>query len=412
MRAYRKHYRTSWNETILGLTRSADGRFRPIGRSTPAWSGADEAKAIHQFRRWQANQAQGGATAAELDEASGIHHGPTLEGKIYWTKYFHDLLVRDPRHAAIELDDERLARLNELGERLPSLTLAEIGQAYLNKQPPLSKNWKRQSRQFWDEFCAVVKAETVRDVSPEDMSRYGDAILAAGKSPTYVAHRFGAIKSIFAFALKRGRDTEQLNRVLTLCKMLTPPRKNGTDPKPISPEHFAALLDAAPITFKAVFLLSLNAALYPSEVAAVKKSHIRDGCLVMDRNKTGAVRIAVLWQRAIDAIAAYQAEQPHESEYLFVGRTGQPWDGNHMSRHFRGIRAAAKTADDKPLPDTLEFAHIRDGAYSAAIQAGADITQARLVAGHSVGGISDAYIRRNPQMVADACRAIERHYFG
>ena len=24
------------------------------------------------------------------------HHGPTLEGKTYWARYFHELLVRDP----------------------------------------------------------------------------------------------------------------------------------------------------------------------------------------------------------------------------------------------------------------------------------------------------------------------------
>lgn len=57
-RSYRKHYLTSWGETIIGLTKSADGRFRPIGHSTPAWSG-DEAKVIHRFRMWQAEQDQG-----------------------------------------------------------------------------------------------------------------------------------------------------------------------------------------------------------------------------------------------------------------------------------------------------------------------------------------------------------------
>lgn len=47
----------------------------------------------------------------------------------------------------------------------------------------------------------------------------------------------------------------------------------------------------------------------------------------------------------------------------------------------------------------------------AAIEGGADITKARLLAGHKVG-ISDHYIKRNPKMVEDVCIAIEKHYFG
>ena len=409
-RPYRRHYRTSWGETMIGLTRSADGRFRPVGHSTPAWSGADEAKAIHRFRLWQARQGQGdGLTLEELDAECSVHFGPTGEGKIHWTRYYHELLTRDPRQAAVELDDERLARLGELGERLPSLALPEIGHAYQNKQPPLSASWQRKAARYWSEFCDIVRAETVRDITAEDIGHYSDAILAQrDKSPTYAAHRFGLVKSVFAYALKRGRDVERLNRVLTLCKMFTAPRKNGTDPKPISPEHFHALLDAAPTTFKAVLLLSLNAALYPSEVSAVKKNHcnLDTGTLVMERSKTRTVRVAVLWPRTIDAIRAYQAERPHESAYLFVGRTGKPWDGNHLTRHFRTIRDGIEGFDR-----SVEFAHLRDGAYTAAIEGGADLMHSKLLAGHRVG-ISDAYVKRNPLMVADACDAIERHYFG
>ena len=58
----------------------------------------------------------------------------------------------------------------------------------------------------------------------------------------------------------------------------------------------------------------------------------------------------------------------------------------------------------------ITFDTIRDGAYTAAIEAGADLTQAKLLAGHKVGML-DHYIRRNPKMVADCCSAIEAHYF-
>ena len=405
-RSYRKHYVTSWGETIVGLTKSTDGRFRPVGHSSPAWSGRDEAKAIHKFRLWQGSQQENGEPLD--DDDYGIHHGPTLEGKAYWSRYFHELLVRDPRQAAIELDDERLTRLNELGAREPSLPLAEMGESYRNKKPPLSPDWRRKAKLFWDEFCGITRAETVRDVTPDDLAQYGDEIHGREMSPTYAGHRFGLVKYVLNHALKRGKDTDQLQRVLTLCKMLETPRKNGTDPQPISPEHFNALLDAAPLKWKAVLLLSLNAALYPSEVAAVESKHVNldKRTLVMDRGKTGIPRVAVLWQRTVDAIRAYQAEARHQSSHLVVGRTGQPYDGNHVGRNFRRIRKEAS------VPDEIEFAHIRDGAYSAAFNAdGVEEKHAKVLAGHR-SGMSDAYVKRNPRCVAVACRAIEQSFFG
>ena len=112
----------------------------------------------------------------------------------------------------------------------------------------------------------------------------------------------------------------------------------------------------------------------------------------MGRGKTGVPRVAVLWRRTVEAIKAYQAEARHESSYLFVGRTGQPYDGNHVGRNFRRIRSEAG------VPDDVEFAHIRDGAYSAAFNAdGVEEKHAKVLAGHR-SGMSDAYVKRNPPL--------------
>lgn len=61
------------------------------------------------------------------------------------------------------------------------------------------------------------------------------------------------------------------------------------------------------------------------------------------------------------------------------------------------------------LPN-VEFQHIRDGAYTASVENGADFAHAQILAGHKTG-MSDRYVKRNPMMVADVCEAIERHYF-
>lgn len=68
-----------------------------------------------------------------------------------------------------------------------------------------------------------------------------------------------------------------------------------------------------------------------------------------------------------------------------------------------------KLVAPKGLP-SLEFNQIRDGAYTAAIEGGAEPMHAQILAGHRTG-IKDSYVKRNPKMVADACASIEKHYF-
>ncbi len=404
-RPYRKHYITSWGETVIGLTKSSDGRFRPIGHSTPAWAGRDEAKAIHRFRQWQDAQNPATLTYDELAAGEGISFPPDAYSKKHWRDYFHNLLLTDPRRAAIELDDERLSRLDELGDRKPSVTLTELGDLYAAKK--LSPKWQRKALQFWAEFGKLTGAKQVVDLGADELSRYSDAILRRDKSPTYTAQRFGVVKSILAHGLKRGKDIDRLQRVLTLCKMLEAPKKASVNPQPITPQHFRALVEVAKPKWQALYLLALNAALYPSEVAAVQSSHINldEKTLVMDRDKTGVPRVAVLWERTIVALREHLSTRKRCSPYLFVATTGNPYDGNHVTRHFRRHRSEAQ------IPDSVEFAHIRDGAYTAAVEAGVDAMQASLLAGHRTG-IKDAYVKRGPKMVTQACEAIERAYFG
>ena len=67
--------------------------------------------------------------------------------------------------------------------------------------------------------------------------------------------------------------------------------------------------------------------------------------------------------------------------------------------------------DKAQIEDEVRISDIRDGAYTAAVESGADITLAKLLGGHATG-MSDYYVRRNPKMVAGCLRAIEKHYFG
>ena len=179
------------------------------------------------------------------------------------------------------------------------------------------------------------------------------------------------------------------------------------DMAPIGRDELAKILAVAPTKWKAGILLALNLALYPSELAAIRKDELDldAGTFASRCRKTGIVRVGVLWQRTIDAVRAHLAAEPHpHAETLFVNKLGLPYNGQHVSRNWRKIVERAGLTG-------VEFAQLRDGAYTAAVEAGVSFDACKLLAGHATG-IADAYASRRPGMVGDACRAIERAYFG
>ena len=446
-RKAQRTYVTMWQEAFPGLRQVIkEGNDKnpqvwhlyPTGKSSPYFGTvrkddiASERRAIAKFMAWKSKQ-EGSDWETKVGsdmKADAIWQGMLATSDqneqdekarrlvVKWTrrqkKYLRNLLLQNPRQAATEFDIEQLAYFDQLKPPPPSLTLKAVGELYANRRKTISTDWKRRTQVLWDEFCLCVGVRTVRKITADCIARYYDTVYDAytkgSKSSVYVHHRFGAVKAVFNHALTRGNDQEQLQRVLGLCKMLVPPPKPSVDPQPIAPEIFRVLLDqteAKPL-WKAVLLLSLNAALYPSEVAAVDKSDIdmEAATLVMDRGKTGVPRVAVLWPRTVEAIRDYQHGREHKSEALFVSRTGRRYDADRVARNIRKFRRAAH------LPETVTFNQIRDGALTAAFQAdGVEEKHAKVLAGHRCG-ISDHYVKRNPGIVATACTAIEKHYFG
>lgn len=143
--------------------------------------------------------------------------------------------------------------------------------------------------------------------------------------------------------------------------------------------------------------------MYAVDIARVRKSECDFAArtLVTDRDKTGVTRVAVLWDRTIEAIRRLPKTN---HTHLFLSREGRPYDADGLRTAFRKLR------DKAGVDESVKFNHIRDGAYTAAIEGGADLTKAKMLAGHETG-ISDAYLKRKPSMVADAVAAIEKHYF-
>ncbi len=394
--------------------------------------GSDEKLAVHRFRVWQAEQqgADGARSATEVAAMSdaerqrwlsdgSARRQPTDDltaALIAERERIRDLILTDPKQAAIELRIPELAHRPPKPEK-PALTLAELGDFYhANKRnkrgKPLSDKHIRLGKVWWKEFCDCVQVRYVRDITQPMIETYAAHVMSqfdAGMSPTYVKHRFGKVVAVLNFGLAKGKDIAETDRVLKLCKAaLVPPADNPVNATPISRADFQALLDQADIRQKAILLTALNFAMKSGEVAELNKADLDlpARTMVSQRGKTGITRVAVIWERTAEAIQAYLKAKPHRGEHLFNSRTGTRLTAKAAGRIVQSLR----DEDHANLPDTVNFDCIRDGAYSAAIEAGADLTHAKLLAGHKIG-MPDHYIRRNPKMVADCCAAIEAHYF-
>lgn len=321
-------------------------------------------------------------------------------------------IIDKPHYVAERTGIEQIGYLVDLQRPEPSMPLADVWRVYASKKRSASSTWKRDAKRYWDEFAAAANAKTLRDITAEDIERFHDGVWRAkeknNRSAAYVNHRLTTVTAVLRYALKRGRDVVQLRRVIDLCALFERERNAELDPRPISPEVFAKLLGTATIKFKAIMLTALNMCMYPSEVAALRRDEIdfKRKSYVGRRSKTGVVRVGLLWDRTIAVINEYLQEEPHDAANLFVSATGKAYSANHIGRNFRRIRAAAGVGDD------VVFSMIRDASFSSAVEGGADLDHIRLLAGHRLPGVTDAYVRRNPRMVSDAVAAIESAYFG
>lgn len=423
---------------IVGLSKEPkSGRYYASHTRPRRYFGHDFDAAVLKFRQWDAQQ--NGRTLIpvvvptpkgekiqlpELPEPELPAH-PIPDAEIGTTKiqtyqmmdeqalfdWARIQLLTNPRKFAQRTGIEAIGWINDLKPPPKSALLTEVGYLYFSKKRKITAHWDRKQRNFWDEFCRIVRAKTVREITAEDIDRYHDHVwkeaTETARSPTFISHRLSAIRTIMRHALRKGRDTKQVRRVIDLCERFEFPKKNGTDPKLIAREDLHRLLDVCSAKWQAAILLSLNAALYPSELAGVRKSDLDldKATLIMRRRKTNIVRVASLWQRTVEAIREYQAIKPHDSEFLFVSQNGAPYDANHITRNWRRRREKAG------LPKSVTFDLLRDSAYTTAAELGHDLVEAKVLGGHRTG-ISDHYLMRRPDFVRRACELIEQTYFG
>ena len=413
---------------IIGLSKNkSDGRYYATHSKPLKRFGRDFDTAVMRFRAWQAQQRNEkvilrvpGPIIREEDQEESVAEGwitaeqasrlvpwpEPVSSEAFFAKA-RELILEDPGAFASGVGIPEIGYLQDLKPPQPSPKLTSLLKTYTDKAE-VTRHERQKSERYWAEFRQFITANTVREVTQEQVADYHDWVMqrfSKGCSQTWAAHRFGKIKTIFNFAASRGIAPAEVAKVLAFCKMLKPPRKRSADPHPVSRENFHALLEVADAKWKAILLCMLNGALYAKEVGDLLKKEVDlgRGTLVTDRSKTGVVRIAVLWERTIEAIKAAPRHPQHP--YVFQNMAGTKYHPDHIRRGFTRLRQAAGVSAEVKVSD------IRDGSYTAAIEGGADANHAMLLAGHATG-MKDAYVRRNPAMVADACEAIQVHYFG
>lgn len=470
----RKPYRASWGEYINGLRRRpSDGRW-VIVETGEIFSQPDERRAVQRFRDWESSQQERdllleadvdieelarqvleanssgrvgpmiritGEQSAQLVQAIEVQLGlasgsatattavfdPTFPGtsrrpkppvrqrplvqqrvteESFWN-HVRDQLLDHPEKAAERTGIPELVRLAELPKREPSPTLKRLGDLYAQKTT-ISDQERRESVQWWEEFRMFLEPmniRTLRELTAEAVAAWGDHILSiveSGKSRTYARHRFGKVKTIVNFARTRRLSPKDCRHALDCMAVLVPPRPPEKNPKPISRLDLHAMLEHADDRLTAAILCGINLCLAPKEIVALKweELDLEAHTFVAARNKTGVRRVGTVWSRTVESLQ----KLPRLTPAVFTSAQGTELSVWTLRDDWRQTRKRAGV--------DAELSSLRDGAYTAAIEAGATSDQAALLAGHAFPGARDNYVRRNPRMASEVCDAIERIYFG
>ena len=438
------------NREIHGLKRRPDGRFYAAVHPTKTF-GKDPRKAIKRFRAWEASRTK--ATIPVLARLQPIlDHAKTRtdRGKVLlavggWpldhvfvgadeAAFWHTvarLIRQSPKLVAEKTGIEEIGYLTELKPPRPAMRLKDVVRYYESKNQTSQKERQTGSK-AWADFLKIIRqvneAETVRDVKQAHINHFNGHIhtlLAKGKlEPVTAKHKMNMIKTILNFAIKKSDESDKpdLRRIRDLCGSFDPPTTNGNgtskgNGKIITPADYHKLLKAAhnaslyvdkidPELWEPLLLISLNCCFTGVSLRELKPEHVdlRKKTLVFPRPKNAIVRVGVLWDRTVKAIRRYQEKRPHGLEYLFAN-AGSKLNETTLCRQFQKIASKAKVKATHKM--------LRSSGFTAAVDGGCDPLHAEILMGHrsKLSNVTDAYLERNPQHVADATAAIEKVYF-
>lgn len=429
----RKTVRADDGQEVYGLSfthdrKSDKDRYYLTGTRPPVWLGYDRNEAIRRFYALRARETREQVAVGPGSEflerfvervRSGeakpsiiapMIAGDLLDGgaKLVDADQFYermrDAIARDPKGCAKRTGIPELGYLQKLDKPKPSLRFKQAIDLYLSRPTKrITRGEQSKLTAHWLEFAEAVGVARIEDVTTEAVeawaARISESYLSGTGSPKSVLNKITKVRTILRYASEKGH--EDCTRVLRMVRAIDLPSARKVAPKPMSRGDFHTLLDAADAKWRAILLTAMNCCFYAADIRLMPKSVIdhETGEVVYPRPKTNVARVAMLWQRTRDALA----EMPeHNLSAVFISGVRAPYSEGGFRKAYDRFKARAGVS--------ATFAQIRDGAYTAAIRGGADITTVRMIAGHATG-MSDAYVMRGGEMVKGACRAIEARYF-
>lgn len=297
---------------------------------------------------------------------------------------------------------EQLAYLTEVKPPTPLPSFAAIEKVWEDFYVKNAEQ-KRKVLHSWKDFKTTTKAEKLADITPELVISYRDNVYGRKLTGKSQSNLFTRIRRLFSFAKDRAIAVDELAKRLEYLALLTPSETTvSLDPKPITRADWDKLYGKAEGDDKAMVLLMLNCGMYIQEAINLRWDDIKEEkYLIVHRRKTGkCLRIAVLWDETIQALK----EVKRRGEFIFIADHGGQIGIKGAELRFRSIREEAGVAH-------VCGSHLRDGAATAAAEASEDQRIVDLLLGHR-SGIKDHYAKRKPSMVAPACEAVRKAYFG
>jgi len=309
-----------------------------------------------------------------------------------------DALVNDPKECARRTGIKELAYLYRLEKPQPSVPVAECINIYFRRTRKVSHAEKHNLTYAWAMFEKCCDTRCMVDVTADSIAAWEKAIAETGWADATTRNTIGRVKSIVRYCAKRHKDCHRVLRLLDVVEM---PSMPPYEPKPMHPDDYKALLDAADDQWTAVLLVAMNCAYYAVDCWTLPWSAVAldDNEIVFRRAKTKIARAAWLWPRTKEALAALPRRN---GDTVFITSHKGAYKPGGFRAAYRRLKKAAAVKST--------FDQIRDGAYTAAVK-GAPMDQAKILAGHSTG-MSDAYVLRGGVLVQEACKAVEKHYFG
>jgi integrase len=326
--------------------------------------------------------------------------------------------LEDPFECSKKLGREEIANLSKLTPKDP-INLCPMGQYYFDYIPTnrhqASEKERKKVFKWWEQFCRIINKNYLDDVKKLDIKKYTgtivDIAIKQKHSNTWISHRFGAVKTVINIFAKSLEDKTVPNRIIAWLKDYPAPStksKNGTkfNPKPLTKQQLRELLSVVEGKWKAIILFSLNTCSYGVGCRDVMMKHIDldNKTLTMWRKKKSVPKCSVLWDETVDAIRKFRKGKMAKSPYVFPSRYGSKYSEGGFYDYW----------SHKITPNVswdFDFQQIRDAGRYGAEKGGASPNHIKIVMGHRIEGVDDAYLFRHPELVSDVNESIYNYYF-